>query len=403
MPPLLTLADVEDAAKRLRDVVLNTPLIKSSTFSAMTGSEVWVKQENLQKTGSYKIRGAYNKIAHLARDELKRGVVAASSGNHAQGVAYAAKLLKTQATIFMPRTTPLPKMQATRSYGARVVLEGDVYDEAHEAARRYCDETRKVFVHPFEDPLVMAGQGTIGLEILEALPDFDVLLCPIGGGGLVSGIATAIKATRPHARVIGVQPEGSNAMYLSRKKRKLVALDHVSTIADGVSVKRAGENTFSIVRELVDEVVTVPDGEIARAMILYLERAKMVVEAAGAVSLAALTSGRVKVKGKRSVVLASGGNVDINTIGKMIFQGLKTEGRYTFLAVLLEDKPGSLEKLLHVIAQEGGNVISINHDRIASGVGMGFAKVELDLEANGHEHSRRVRDAVRKHGFRLVE
>ncbi|HVL87059.1 MAG TPA: threonine ammonia-lyase [Candidatus Thermoplasmatota archaeon] len=403
MAPPLALSDIEQARKRLSGVVLQTPLIRSATFSAMTGGEVWIKQENLQKTGSYKIRGAYNRIANLPPETLRRGVVAASSGNHAQGVAYAARLLSAPATIFMPRSTPLPKIEATRGYGAEVVLEGDVYDEAYAAARSFCEREGRTFVHPFEDPLVMAGQGTVGLEILDELPEFDVFVCPVGGGGLLAGTATAIKAKRPGVRIVGVQPEGSNAMHLSFRRGALTSIPSPMTIADGVSVKRPGEATFAILRALADDVVTVSDADIARAMMLYLERAKMVVEAAGAASLAALLSGAVDVRGKRAVVLASGGNVDLNTVGKIIFQGLLAEGRYAYLAAVLEDKPGQLERLLHVVAQEGANVISINHDRIAPEVPAGCAMVELDLETMGREHTARLRKAVAAARFRLVE
>ncbi|MEM2900945.1 MAG: threonine ammonia-lyase [Thermoplasmata archaeon] len=393
-----TLADILEARQILKGVILRTPMEKSSTFSKMLGNEIWIKYENLQKTGAFKIRGAYNKIAHLTEEERKRGVIACSTGNHAQGVAYAASLFNTKAIIVMPKGTPLPKIQATRNYGAEVILAGDCYDDAYAEAERLVKERNLSFVHPFEDRYIIAGQGTIGLEILEDLPDIDVFVCPIGGGGLISGIAMALKAARPNVKVIGVEAKGANSAYLSLKNGKITQLDNVSTIADGIAVKRPGDLTFSLLKQYVDDIVTVDEDEIARAILMLLERCKTVAEGAGAVSIAALVYDKLGIAGKNKKVVAliSGGNIDINMIGKVIRRGLIKAGRYIQVSVLMADKPGRLDRLLDVVAKNEANVLSINTDRIAQDIPMGMARIILDLETASQEHSDELIKKIKK-------
>ncbi len=392
-----TLADIMEAKHLLKGVILHTPMDYSSTFSKMTGNEVWIKYENQQKTGAFKIRGAYNKIAHLSPEERARGVIACSTGNHAQGVAYAASLFNTKATIVMPHGTPLPKIQATRGYGAEVVLAGECYDDAYAEAERLVKERNMSFVHPFEDRYIIAGQGTIGLEILEDLPDVDVFVCPIGGGGLITGIAMALKAARPKVRVIGVEAKGANSAYLSLKNGKITKLDSVSTIADGIAVKRPGDLTFSLLKQYIDDIVTVDEDEIARAIVMLLERCKTVSEGAGAVSIAAIIYDRLGIKGqgKRVAALISGGNIDTNMIGKVIRRGLIKAGRYVQVPVLMADKPGRLDRLLEVVAKNEANVLSVNTDRIAEDIPMGMARIILDLETASREHSDEVIKSIR--------
>jgi len=393
-----TLADILEARQILKGVVLRTPMEKSNTFSKMSGNEIWIKYENLQKTGAFKIRGAYNKIAHLSDEERKRGVIACSTGNHAQGVAYAASLFNTKAIIVMPKGTPLPKIQATRNYGAEVILSGDCYDDAYAEAERLVKEQNLSFVHPFEDKYIIAGQGTIGLEILEDLPDVDVFVCPIGGGGLISGIAMALKAARPNVKVIGVEAKGANSAYLSLKNGKITKLEYVSTIADGIAVKRPGDLTFSLLKQYVDDIVTVDEDEIARAILMLLERCKTVAEGAGAVSIADIVYDKLGIvgKNKKVVALISGGNIDINMIGKVIRRGLIKAGRYIQVSVLMADKPGRLDRLLDLVAKNEANVLSINTDRIAQDIPMGMARIILDLETASQEHSDELIRKIKK-------
>lgn len=360
----LNLAMIQEARKRLAGVIHPTPLDHSTTFSRLTGSEVYFKLENLQKTGSFKIRGAYNKIMSLTLEERQRGVIAASAGNHAQGVACAATRAGIPSTVVMPEGAPISKVMATRGYGARVILAGGGYDEAFDYARQLQKETGATFVHGFDDPLVAAGQGTIGLELLDELPDLDAVLVPVGGGGLIAGVAMAVKSLKPRVRVIGVQSQGAPAVYLSLKGDCRQQLAATATIADGISVRRPGEFTLEVIRRYVDDVLLVDDEEIARAILMLLERSKIVVEGAGAVVLAALLHGHLSLPGAKVALVLSGGNIDVNILSIIIERGLVKSGRIIRLRTVVTDQPGSLQRLLGVLAAVRANVISINHDRI---------------------------------------
>ncbi|MBV8087068.1 MAG: threonine ammonia-lyase, partial [Chloroflexi bacterium] len=340
----MELDDVRAAQRTLEGVVQRTPLTRSATFSRLTGAEVYLKCENLQRTGSFKLRGAYNRLAALSTDERSRGVVAASAGNHAQGVALAAQLLGIHATVYMPLSTPLAKVAATQSYGAAIQLEGQSYDDAYQAAMGGAGAA--IFVHPFDDERVMAGQGTVGLEVLQDLPAVDAVLVPVGGGGLIAGIATAARALRPSTRVIGVQAAGANAVWAELHS---ATPESTGTIADGTVVKQPGKLTLEVIRRCVDEVLQVQEEDIARAMVLLLERSKLVVEGAGALGLAALLSGAVSLAGKKVAVVLSGGNLDINLMARVIEHGLSVAGRYLIFETWLEDKPGELLKVLDIL------------------------------------------------------
>ncbi|HEY6873676.1 MAG TPA: threonine ammonia-lyase, partial [Geobacteraceae bacterium] len=359
------------------------------------------KAENLQRTGSFKIRGAYNKISLLSPAEKSAGVVAASAGNHGQAVAWAARELGVKATVFMPESTPPQKVFATRDYGAEVVLTGRNFDEACAAAREAEKASGALFVHPFDDPLVMAGQGTIGLEVLEELPDLATILVPIGGGGLIAGIAAAIKETRPQVRIIGVEAAAAPSMHFSLRKGEVVETPLTVSLADGIAVKRVGENTFPIVRELVDEVVLVEEEEIAQAIVALLERTKLLVEGAGAVGLAALLNGKVPVVAGKTVCLLSGGNIDVKTIAVVVERGLLAAGRYLKLKVELEDVPGSLARLAADIAATRANIYLISHDRRSIALQLGRTEVLLELETRGYEHIQEVIDYLCGRGYEV--
>jgi len=345
----------------------------------MAGGEVYLKLENLQKTGAFKVRGAYFKLSKLSGENVTR-VVAASSGNHAQGVAYSASLLGIKATIVMPKYTPFFKIEATKSYGADVILHGETYDDAYAKALEISKRENIPFIHPFEDPDIIAGQGTIGVEIYEKLEDADIVVVPVGGGGLISGIAVALKKLNPDIKVIGVQPSGAPSMYLSYHEKKLVTTPHVFSIADGVIVKKPGELTFKLVSELVDDMVLVDDKEIAHAVFMLLERAKVVAEPAGALSLAAILSNKIDVREKKVVAVISGGNIDPSLLARIINQILYIEGRQIKIQGVLPDKPGQLKKVIDIISELGLNIISIEHERINPLVSPGTAQVTLGLE-----------------------
>ncbi|RKO67908.1 threonine ammonia-lyase [Desulfofundulus salinus] len=397
----LNLAMIQEARKRLAGVIHHTPLDHSTTFSRLTGREVYFKLENLQKTGSFKIRGAYNKIMSLTLEERQRGVIAASAGNHAQGVAYAATRAGIPSTVVMPEGAPISKVMATRGYGAQVILAGGGYDEAFDYARRMQKETGATLVHGFDDPLVAAGQGTIGLELLDELPDLDAVLVPVGGGGLIAGIAVAIKSLKPQVRVIGIQSRGAPAVYLSLKGDHRQQLVTTATIADGISVRRPGEFTLEVMRRYVDDVLLVDDEEIARAILMLLERSKIVVEGAGAVVLAALLHGHLSLPGAKVALVLSGGNIDVNILSIIIERGLVKSGRIIRLRTVVTDQPGSLQRLLGVLAAVRANVISINHDRIKPQVPLKQAEVELLLETSDVEHMERVMAALTREGYRV--
>lgn len=376
---------IKEAREVLGPVIHRTPLLPSRTLSDITKAEVFLKLENLQKTGAFKVRGAYYKISKLKRAEGVTRVVAASSGNHAQGVAYSASLLGVDATIFMPRYTPFYKVNATRSYGAQVILYGETYDDAYKKAVEFAEEQKAPLIHPFDDLDIIAGQGTIGVEIFEDAPNVDVVLVPVGGGGLISGIAVALKKLNERIKVIGVQPSGAPAMYLSFKQRNLVETPNVWSIADGVIVKRPGETTLRIMEETVDDVVLVDDKDIARAVFILLERAKTVAEPAGALSVAALLSGAVEARGKRVVAVVSGGNIDPSMLSRIINQVLFIEGRQVRIRGMLPDRPGQLKKVVDVIAELGLNIVSIDHERVNPLVIPGMAQVTLGLEVPSKE------------------
>ncbi|HMM20798.1 MAG TPA: threonine ammonia-lyase [Selenomonadales bacterium] len=396
----LTLADVEEAYARLSGVLHRTPLDHSRTFSGMTGCDVYLKLDNLQKTGSFKIRGAYNKIQSLTGREKASGVIAASAGNHAQGVAYAASLAGIKSTIVMPEGAPLAKIIATRGYGAEVVLHGAGYDDAYERALKIQQESRQTFVHAFNDAAVMAGQGTIGLEILEDLQGVTAIVAPVGGGGLISGLATAVKAKAPQVKIYGVQAEGAAAMYLSKGAHSLKTTVDAQTIADGIAVKVPGDLTFPIVEKYVDEIVTVDDEAIAGTILLLLERAKLMVEGAGAISLAAILSGKIPQEGK-VVGIVSGGNIDINAVARIIERGLVKSGRRVRLATTLLDQPGALEHFLAVIAKLRANILHVHHNRVERHVPIGRSYVEVCLETRDTMHTEDILATLRQDGYNV--
>jgi threonine dehydratase len=397
---MVEISDVREAAKRLSKVVHRTPINPSTVLSERTGAEVYLKLENLQRTGSFKIRGAYNKIATLSPEERRGGVVAASAGNHAQGVALAARLAGIPATIVMPAAAPLAKVEAVRGYGAHLVLHGKDYNEAEERAFRLADEKKATFVHAFNDPLVMAGQGTIALEILEDVPDVDTIVIPVGGGGLIAGIAAAAKALKPSVRVIGACASGAASLPLSLQKGSIVTLDRVGTIADGLATRRIGERPFAEIRSHVDATFVVEDNEIAAAILLLLERAKTVVEGAGAVGVAGLLAGKVSLRpGEKTVVLLSGGNIDVNLLDRVILRGLVETGRRLRVEAVLGDRPGALRALLAVVADAGANVEDIRHERSRLDVDLRNAVVTLDLDCKGHDHVREVMRAILEAGY----
>ncbi|MFC4439361.1 MULTISPECIES: threonine ammonia-lyase [Natrialbaceae] len=397
---MLHLPDILDARARVRETSRHTPLEYSHTYSSMTGADVRLKLENVQRTGSFKIRGATNRIATLSADEKEAGVVTASAGNHAQGVALAATRSGVDSTIVMPEHAPISKVKATRNYGAEVLLEGTDYNEAAERAHEIEREENRTYLHAFDDPDVMAGQGTIGLEILEDEPGVDTVVVPIGGGGLISGVATAIKERNPDARVIGVQADGASSAAPSLDKGERVAIDGVDTIADGIATRSLGEGTFPIIREYVDEVVTVSDPEIAVATIYLLERSKTVVEGAGAVSLAALLFEKFDYAEDETIVpILSGGNVDLNTLTNVIVRGLVETGRYLKIRTVLKDQPGSLESLLAILTAYQANIYAIHHDRTSRDVEMNDTEVEIELEMRGQEHVDEFLAALRDEGY----
>ncbi len=399
---MLEAADVLDARDRVDEVARRTPLDYSHTFSTRTGAEVHLKLENLQRTGSFKIRGATNRIALLDDADREAGVVTASAGNHAQGVALAASRAGVDATIVMPEHAPISKVDATRSYGGEVVLHGDTYEAAQRRAHEIEADEDRTYIHAFDDEAVMAGQGTVGLEVLEELPEPDVVVVPVGGGGLVSGVATAVSARRPEARVVGVQAEGAAAMADSLRKGRRVEESVTDTIADGIAVGALGEATFEVVRERVDEVVTVPDSAIAMAVVDLLERSKTLVEGAGAVAVAALVEGTVAYEDDDVVVAClSGGNIDLNVLTTVVMRGLVERGRYLKLSTVLKDRPGALERLLEVLSAANANIYGIQHDRTSRDIAMNAAEVELDVETRGHDHAAALIEELEDHGYEV--
>jgi threonine dehydratase len=402
---MVTLQDIEDAQRRIGDAVSRTPCAKSDQFTELTGcAALYSKLENLQRTGSFKERGALNKLLTLSAEERARGVIAASAGNHAQGLAYHAGRLGMSATIVMPERTPLIKVTRTRSYGARVVLAGANFDEAYAEALRLQDRENRVFVHPFNDPLVISGQGTIGLELLEQAPWLDMVLVPIGGGGLISGMACALKETNPRIKVIGVQASAIASMKASVDAGKLVEIEAGTTIAEGIAVKHPGDRTFEMIRRYVDDIVTVDEEEIANAILLLLEREKTVAEGAGAVGLAALINGKLpSARGRKVALVISGGNIDVNLISRIIERGLVKDGRLVRLVVRLPDRPGMLARLTAEIAQQAANVVEIYHNRAFSKAGLGDVAVEVTLETRGRGHIDELVASLTQKGWQVAE
>jgi threonine dehydratase len=387
--------EIVNANSMRGDEIKKTPLIHSPTFSDITGSEIFLKAEFRQKTGSFKIRGAYYKIKSLSDEEKKRGVVAASAGNHAQGVAFASALEKIPCTIVMPKNASPAKVSATKGYGATVVLEGVNYDESSKKAKEIAQQTGATIIHAFDDPQIIAAQGVVGLEILEQLPDVDEVYVPIGGGGLAAGTLIAIKENNPNIKVIGVQSKSFPSMYESIKNGTLTESGGERTIADGISVRLPGENTFSIIKELIDDVVLVDDSEITKAMFLLMERMKFVVEPAGAVSLAYLISKKPS-PGKKVVSVLAGGNVDMYLLGQIVDKGLAAMGRLLVLSMALPDRPGIFKEIVDEIALANANIVEVVHDRLSSKVNAGSVTVTLSLETQGKEQAEKLIEKLRE-------
>lgn len=396
----LTITDIAAARRRIRDVAVVTPALPSVSFSHMADRDVWLKAENLQKTGSFKVRGAANALSMLDVATRAAGVVAASAGNHAQGVAFAARHLDIEATVFMPEAAAIPKIAATRGYGARVVLHGSDLGESVDAALEHAERTGAHFVHPYDDPAIMAGQGTLGAEVMEQTPDIGTVVVPIGGGGLISGSALAIKSAAPHVRVVGVHIEAAPTYAVSRAAGRPVSVEVLPTVADGIAVGRPSEIAFALIESFVDEIVTVSDDEATRAVALLLERAKFLVEPAGAVAVAAILAGLVDDDGPVVGVL-SGGNIDLLLLGSLVRHGLESQGRFASFTVLVPDKPGQLAGVLKTVGDMGANVIAADHHREGRGLPFGMVEVRLSVETKSDEHRSAVFATLRAQGIEV--
>lgn len=396
---MITLTDIQAAAGRIRGSIYLSPCARSETFSESTGNSVFLKLDNLQRTGAFKERGALNKLLLLGDEERSRGVIAASAGNHAQGVAYHAGKLGIRAQICMPLTTPLIKAAATKAYGAEVVLHGANYDEACEEAIRRSTEQKLTFIHPFDDDAVIAGQGSLGLEILQQHPDVEVVVCPIGGGGLIGGIACAVKEINPKVQVFGVQPARLPSMQVAIAEGRPVTLPAATTIADGIAVRRTGDRTLPMVQKYVDDVVTVDDEEIANAILLLLEREKTLAEGAGAAAIAALLNRRITVTGKRVAVLVCGGNIDVTLLSRIIERGLVKDGRLVRLRIHLPDFPGALHSLTGILANHRANIVETSYDRAYHGVNLGDTAIEITMETRGPAHIAELLSALNAGGY----
>lgn len=396
----ITLSDVRQARQRIHDFIYCSPAPHSAELSQMTGQQVFLKLDNLQRTGAFKERGALNKILMLTEDEKQRGVIAASAGNHAQAVAFHATMRGIRARIVMPLMTPLVKVSSTSGFGAEVVLHGANFDEACTEALRQGAEEGMTFLHPFDDPAVIAGQGSIGLELLEQVPDLEAVVVPIGGGGLISGVACAIKESNPRIRVIGVQTERLPSMLRATEAGHPVTVPAEATIADGIAVRRAGEKTFPLVAHYVDEIVTVDEEEIAKAILVLLEREKTLAEGAGAVALAALLQAKTSLKNQRTAVLVCGGNIDVSLLAKIIERGLVKDGRRTRLRIHLVDRPGSLHQLTQILTDVNANIVQTAHDRAYYGVNLADTVIDVTLETRGDKHIESIRSALTAAGYR---
>ena len=397
---MLTLEKFEEASEMLAPVLLETKLIYSDYYSELTGGKVYFKPENMQLTGAYKIRGAYYKISQLPKDARKKGIISASAGNHAQGVALAAKLFKTKAVIVMPATTPLIKVNRTKNYGAEVILYGDVYDDACQYALQLAEEKGYTFIHPFNDEMIATGQGTIAMEIFKELPTVDIILAPIGGGGLASGVATLAKLLNPNITVIGVEPENAACMTASLKAGEVVTLPEVSTIADGTAVKTPGDVIFPYIQKYVDQVITVPDDDLVAAFLDMVENHKMIVENSGLLTVAALK--QLDIRGKKVVSILSGGNMDVITMSSIVQLGLVQRDRIFTVSVLLPDKPGELVAVSKVIAELQGNVIRLEHNQFVSVNRNAAVELRITMEAFGTEHKNKILKALEEGGYRPI-
>ena len=394
---MLTLDKFEEASEKVKEVVLPTNLIYSEYFSEQTGNKVYFKPENMQYTGAYKVRGAYYKISTLSEEEREKGLVTASAGNHAQGVAYAAKLYGVPATVVMPTTTPLIKVNRTKGYGAKVVLHGSVYDEACQYALELAKKEGATFVHPFNDEVVATGQGTIAMEIFKELPTVDIILVPIGGGGLAAGVSTLAKLLNPNIKVIGVEPAGASCMKASLDAGKVVTLPNVDTIADGTAVKTPGDIVFPYIQKNIDEIIAVDDHELIVNFLDMMENHKMLVENSGLLTVAALK--HLDCKGKKIVSILSDGNMDVITLSSVVQHGLIERGRVFTVSVQLPDRPGELVNVANVIAKLKGNVIRLEHNQFVSINRNSAVELRITLEAFGHEHKKEIIDALRNHGY----
>lgn len=397
---MLNLETLYDASKVLGEVARKTDLILSKTL--LEGTDIYLKSENLQLTGSFKLRGAYYKISKLTEEQKKKGIIACSAGNHAQGVALAAQKNGIKATIFIPATAPISKVEATRKYGADIKLIDGVYDDAYKAACEFQQETGGEFIHPFNDEDVIAGQGTIGLELLEQLPDVEAVIVPIGGGGLISGIAYAIKQLKPNCKVYGVQAQGASSMYKSFIDKQITELPTVNTFADGTAVKRPGDLTFDCCMKYVDDIVTVTDDEVASAILILMERQKLVAEGAGALSVAAAMFGKLPIQDKKTACIVSGGNIDVNILSRVINRGLLTTGRLCHLTIELLDKPGQLRDVSSIIAQYGANVIRVRHNQGGSNTDINDCFLKISLETRNAEHFEQILKALTEKGYKIA-
>jgi threonine dehydratase len=397
--PAVTLFEIQAAMERIRDSIYLSPCARSEYFSEYTQNSIYLKLDNLQRTGAFKERGALNKLLTLTPDERARGVIAASAGNHAQGLAYHAGRHGIRAQICMPLTTPLIKVSATKGYGAEVVLHGANYDEACEEAVRRSEQFGMTFVHPFDDEVVIAGQGTMGLEILQQVPDIEAVVAPIGGGGLIAGVACAVKETNPRVRVIGVQPARLPSMKVAIAEGQPVTLSPAATIADGIAVRRAGEKTLPLVQKYVDDIVTVDEEEIANAILLLLEREKTLAEGAGAAAIAALINHKTSLSGKKVAVLVCGGNIDVSLLSRIMERGLVKDGRLVRLRVHLPDYPGALHRLTGILAQHRANIVETSYDRAYYGVNLGDTAIDVTMETRGADHIAELLSALSASGY----
>ena len=398
---MLTLKEFKEARGVLSGVIRNTSLVYSPAFSKATGNQIYIKPENMQVTGAYKIRGAYYKISTLSDEEKARGLVTASAGNHAQGVAYAAQAAGVSATIVMPTTTPLVKVNNTKDYGAKVVLHGETFDDAAELAAKLSEEEGLTYVHPFNDPAIATGQGTISYEIFQDLPDVDVILVPIGGGGLATGVSTLAKLLNPNVTVIGVEPSGAASMKASLDAGHVVTLDRVETIADGVAVKTPGDQIFPYIQKNIDDIITIPDDELVDAFLDMMEKHKMIVENAGLLPIAALS--HLKCRGKNVVPVLSGGNMDVITVASLVQHGLINRGRVFTFSVQLPDRPGELLREAQLVAEANGNIIKLEHNQFVNINRQSGVELRVTLEAFGHTHKRALLDALCGAGYAARE